>query len=141
MKAFALFVGLMLSASVAFAQGAGPLEGTWNFKSFSSDGKEDPADKVKDMTFVVTGDKYKVVQGGKDIETGSFKLGKAGDVDTIDFAVESGEDKGKAQPGIYKLEGTSVKIAYFEEPNPARPTELASKDGQAFATLEKAAAK
>lgn len=138
MKIFAaMLVGLMLSAGAVMAQGAGPLEGTWNFKSFSSDGKEDPADKVKDMTFVVTGDKYKVVQAGKDIETGTLKTGKAGDVDTVDFTVESGEDKGKVQPGIFKVEGTTVKLAYFEEANPARPTELASKDGQAFATLEK----
>ena len=39
----------------------------------------------------------------------------------------TGEDKGKTQKGIYKVEADKAKLAYFEDKTPNRPTELASK--------------
>ena len=137
-----LLAGLLLgsAATVRAAGAATALEGTWKVTAASEDGKDEAADAIAGMTMTVTGADYKIVKGGAQTETGTLTVGKEGAVDTVDFVVVTGEDKGKTQKGIYKVEADKAKLAYFEDKTPNRPTELASKAGQTFFAMEKTAA-
>lgn len=135
----ALVLALALAASPVLAA-EGPLQGSWKFLVAGTDGKEDAPENVAKLLFIVDGDKYKLTEDGKEIETGTLKLGKDAAVDTIDWTIESGDDKGKVQHGIFKVTGNVSEYAYFAAGKDGHPKDLANKEGQSYTKCEKTTA-
>src|SRR5437868_308419 len=84
------------------------LKGTWGITSAEKDGK-DVTDKAVTLTF--DGSKVIVKKDAKILFEGSYKIDPAKKPKTIDVVQESeGDAKGKTIPGIYILDGDSLKI-------------------------------
>src|SRR5206468_2868883 len=105
------------------------LQGTWEAVSVRVDGADVPADDVKDSGITMTFDKdkysYKAAKSGN-TETGTVKLDPGKKPATMDIAIGDGDDKGKTQLAIYKVEGDKLTLC-FTDPGKERPTEFAAK--------------
>ena len=107
-----------------------PLEGKWVIESLTRDGK-DQSPMYKGGTRENTGTRYKMIPpGGSSVKTaeGGFTLDPKKTPATIDLVPGKGQYEGKTLPGIYKLEGDTLTIA-FAEPGKDRPTAFESKPG------------
>lgn len=106
------------------------LEGTWNARVLAVIGSPlSPEDQTKfRIKFVVKGDTYTVYMGDKEFCCGTVKVDPTQDPPTIDALATSGAQKGKTQPGIYKLNGDEMQVV-FTEPGHPRPTEFSSRKG------------
>jgi uncharacterized protein (TIGR03067 family) len=128
---------LLLSLGLAFgviglaaADDKNPLDGKWVIESLTRDGKDESA-KYKGGTRGNTGEKYAMVPpAGSEAKAaeGTFSVDASKTPATIDMKPGSGQYKGKTLPGIYKLEGETLTIA-FAEPGKDRPTAFESKPG------------
>jgi uncharacterized protein (TIGR03067 family) len=126
-----LSLGLALGVvGLAAADDKNPLEGKWVIESLTRDGK-DESGMYKGGTRVNTGLKYKMVPpGGSSVKTaeGSFTVDATKTPATIDMQPGSGQYEGKTLPGIYKLDGETLTIA-FAMPGKDRPKAFESKAG------------
>jgi uncharacterized protein (TIGR03067 family) len=105
------------------------LQGTWKVESFTQDGNEAPAEFAKAVSFTFKDKKYTITMKGKEMESGTFKLDP--EKKTIDLDITSGNDKGKKQVGIYKLEKDNFTICLAHPGATDRPTKMEStKDGE-----------
>jgi uncharacterized protein (TIGR03067 family) len=114
------------------------LQGTWKVKSLVNDGKEVPADKIKNARLTFDGNRY-TLRGGEEDFRGTFKLDpekKPKHIDTV-FLAEDEKERGRAQ-GIYELDGKRLRICWSQG-NDARPKEFASKSdtGTRLMVMEK----
>ena len=99
-------------------------------ESLTRDGKDDSA-TYKGGTRENTGMRYKMIPpGGSSAQTaeGTFTIDPKKTPATIDLVPGKGRYEGKTLPGIYKLEGDTLTIA-FAEPGKDRPTAFESKAG------------
>jgi uncharacterized protein (TIGR03067 family) len=79
------------------------LKGTWKALSGSQGGQKLPEEFVKSMTFNFDGKKY--TQKLQDqSEEGNYSIDASQSPKTIDLDIKTGNDQGKKQLGIYKLE-------------------------------------
>jgi len=62
-----------------------------------------------------------------------YKIDPTAEVKTIDLTAPDGNDQAKTLPGIYELDGDTLKICTQTGPNLGRPKEL--KSGTAWAPL------
>ena len=102
-------------------------EGNWIFASWDSNGQSLPQEFLDSCKWSVKGDKYTFEQG-ENKEEGSIKIDPSKKPATIDLDITSGNDKGKAQPGIYKIDGETITVCL------ARPGEK----GHILVTLKRA---
>ena len=65
---------------------------------------------------------------GEEMETGTFKIDPEKKVKTIDLDIQSGNDKGKKQLGIYAVKGDMVTFCFAPPGETERPTKLESKE-------------
>jgi uncharacterized protein (TIGR03067 family) len=124
-----LTAGLLLAAdepkTPTAEQEAKKLEGTWKVVSSERDGKPDEAAKNAVTTFQAGGKltvKYADGSGGN----GTYTLDPSKDPKAIDLVIDFGAHKGMTFPGIYLLEGDTLKVCRAE-PGKDRPTEFATK--------------
>jgi uncharacterized protein (TIGR03067 family) len=116
-KLLASIVCLSLAGLVGVAaggeKGAAKLEGTWMATGGIADGKKLSAEVVEKtmLTIVIKDGKYSLNVQGKEIETGSYKADPSKKPPTLDISIETGEDKGKKQLGIYKLDADNLTVA------------------------------
>src|SRR5262249_2075678 len=119
------------------------LQGTWEWVSWTQGGKtikrddlgEDDA-RPKALKF--SGDKVLTVMvnpGGKEVEFKyAFQLDPSRKPKAIDLTPE-GEPKGMSGPGVYELEGDTLRVCFPGQPDQERPTKLASKEGESYLLL------
>lgn len=123
---FVAVLGLLNVAVVRAgdAEDLAAMKGTWSIVSAERDGKD-----VTDGTVTMTFDgvaKVAVKRGDKQIFDGTAKLDAAKSPKTIDVTQESdGELKGKTIPGIYELDGDTLKVCSGKE----RPTDFTAAAG------------
>src|SRR5262249_18001896 len=115
-----VLLGLAVSGLLAVALQAGEaggkaekLDGTWLVTSGEKGGKKLPGDLLEKIrqTLEFRGEKYKVAVLDKVQEEGTFKTDPKKNPKTIDLMITSGEDKGKTQRGIYRLEGDTLSVS------------------------------
>jgi uncharacterized protein (TIGR03067 family) len=72
-------------------------------------------------------------------EEGTMKLDPTKKPATIDLAITSGNDKGKSQVGIYKIDGDSITICLARPGETDRPTEFKSteENGNILVTIKR----
>ena len=79
------------------------LKGTWKALTASQGGQNLPEEFVKSMTLNFDGKKY--TQKAQDqSEEGNYSIDASQNPKTIDLDIKTGNDQGKKQLGIYKLE-------------------------------------
>jgi uncharacterized protein (TIGR03067 family) len=103
-------------------------QGVWTIESMESGGKKIPAEAMKDVTLIFEGDKYTVKNGKDVIQVGTQKLDASKSPKTLDGTVTEGFGKGAVMPGIYEIDGDTLKVC-FDEAGKKRPTEFKTASG------------
>ena len=129
MKRFAVAGCLMVTglAGVVLAdeKALKELEGTYTVLSLEKGGKVAEKEKIDSLKFTIKGDEITIVsnyKGDKDEKHAKLKADNSKTPHTIDFLPTEGEAKGKAYPGIYKLEKGELTIVFVEKGD--RPTDF-----------------
>ena len=102
--------------------------GDWTVSSWRQFGQDVDKDQLDTARWAVKGDKYTFEMGGN-TEEGTLKLDPAKKTPTIDLHITDGADKGKDQPGIYKLDGDTLTICFAKPGAKDRPTDFTSTEG------------
>jgi uncharacterized protein (TIGR03067 family) len=103
------------------------LQGAWKVSRWDSGGNSLPDEALKQMKFNIKGDKY-TFEFADMKEEGTMTLDPSKNPATIDLKIEEGNDKGKTQVGIYKLEKDTIKLCLAPAGSKDRPKEFASKE-------------
>lgn len=85
------------------------LKGKWVAVSIKQSGFAVPDEAAKAFTFRFDGKEYVNSAPGQS-EEGGYKIDSSKNPKTIDFDIKTGNDKGKKQVGIYKLDGDKLTI-------------------------------
>jgi uncharacterized protein (TIGR03067 family) len=114
-------------------------EGSWVFSSWDHAGHALPAEARETAKLTIKGDKYSF-EFNDLTEEGTIKLDPGKKPATIDLAITDGEDKGKSQVGIYKIDGNTITVCLAAPGSKDRPTEFKSteENGHILATLKRA---
>jgi len=128
----ALACGLLLAA-----QDAGDLDklqGSWRLIGLEAQGQKAPAGDVakNPITLTFTGDRYVEKLRGETVEEGTIKLHPERSPRQLDIRIGTGDDKGKTQLGIYKLEGDTLTVAIAPPGSTDRPAAFTTDAGSKF---------
>jgi uncharacterized protein (TIGR03067 family) len=105
------------------------LTGDWTITAWKQSGEALDKDDLEGSKWAVKDGKYKFQLGGNE-EEGTIKVDPSKKTPTIDLTITEGNDKGKEQPGIYKIDGETITFC-FARPGAAakdRPTEFTSTE-------------
>jgi uncharacterized protein (TIGR03067 family) len=141
-KCFALIIVCSISAS---ATGSGDdknqpktidINGTWKMVGLIEAGKEIPADRIEkaENGLILKEGKFKDF---KDEESGTFKIDSSKSPTAIDFAILQGQEKGKTQLGLIKLEGDVLTMALSKYGSTDRPKGFDGADAHWILTLKR----
>jgi uncharacterized protein (TIGR03067 family) len=113
-------------------------EGDWTFVSWEHSGQKLPNEVLEITKWSVKDGKYKFEMGENE-EEGTIKIDAGKKPATLDFDITSGNDKGKKQAGIYKIDGDTMTICLARPGDDKRPTEFKSteEDGNILVTIKK----
>ena len=106
------------------------LQGEWKTVAVEAAGHALPKDAIPDFTFVIAADGKSTGRSPDGEYQATLTVDPAKNPKTIDNLHESGEQKGKKQYGIYKLEGDKL-IVSMTRPGVAegdRPKDFGTKD-------------
>lgn len=114
------------------------LEGDWTFTAWEQGGQALPAEVLGTVKWSVKGDKY-TFEMGDNKEQGTIKLDPSKKPAAIDLSITEGNDKGKEQLGIYKIDGDTVTICLARPGGTDRPTDFKSTedDGHILVTIKR----
>jgi uncharacterized protein (TIGR03067 family) len=118
--------------------GAGPptaIEGEFAMVAAVIDGKPLAPDMVKWCKRVTHGNVTMVLAGPQSMLDATFTLDPSHSPPHIDYVNRSGTNKGKAQAGIYEIEGNALRIC-VAPPGGARPKDFTSKKGDGRSCTE-----
>jgi uncharacterized protein (TIGR03067 family) len=107
------------------------LQGTWKVIDVEAQGQKAPADVVAKtpITLTITGNKYVEKLAGKVVEEGTVKLTPDKSPRQLDIVIGSGNDKGKTQLAIYKVEADTLTVAIGPAGDKMRPADFTTKAG------------
>jgi uncharacterized protein (TIGR03067 family) len=106
------------------------LQGKWKTVAMEVAGKPSPKDEIPAFTFVIAADGKSTGRTPQEEFRFTISVNPKKDPKTIENLHESGEQKGKKQYGIYKLEGDKFTVC-MTVPGSAekdRPTDFTTKD-------------
>jgi uncharacterized protein (TIGR03067 family) len=103
-------------------------KGEWKTLSVKEHGRPIPEEVVKMMTFKFDGQKY-VQTVGDMTEEGNYTLDPSQTPKTIDLDIKTGNDQGKKQLGIYKIEGGKLILIFAMAGSKDRPKTLKPAEG------------
>ncbi|MCX6909448.1 MAG: TIGR03067 domain-containing protein [Verrucomicrobia bacterium] len=108
------------------------LIGVWSGGVVEGDGSKAGSTRVVVSELVITADKITAKNGeGASLGEGTYKLGDAGGLKTIDASGTGGPTHGKSYVGIYKVEGDTLKWC-SGTPGKPRPTFFKSEPSNGF---------
>ena len=103
-------------------------KGTWKAVSVKQGGQNVPDEFVQSMTFNFDGKKYlQKVQGQS--EEGNYSIDASQSPKTIDLDIKTGNDQGKKQLGIYKIEDGKLTFVVAMAGSKDRPKSFKLKEG------------
>jgi uncharacterized protein (TIGR03067 family) len=106
-------------------------EGEWQFSSWEQGGTELPKEFLDAAKWKVKDGKY-TFSAGDQTEEGTIKLDPEKKPATLDFEITAGNDKGKTQVGIYKVEKEAITLCLARPGEKDRPTEFSSAGDKGF---------
>jgi uncharacterized protein (TIGR03067 family) len=131
---FALTIGLVAAPLAGLPAAPGPkdkekddlkkFEGDWVVKSWEQRGQAFP-NLVDTATWKIKGDKYTLDMQGM-VEEGTIKLDAGKKPTAIDLDITAGNDKGKLQVGVYKIDGDTITMCLAWPAAADRPTDFTS---------------
>lgn len=126
----AVVAGLLLAADSpkddAAKKDLEKLQGAWKLVA-----RAEGEDNDTGARMVIKANKYTFTNGDQS-EEGTFKLDPGAKPAAIDLKIESGNDKSKAQVGIYKVEGDTWTVCLGLPGETERPKEFAAKEGSSL---------
>jgi uncharacterized protein (TIGR03067 family) len=117
------------------------LQGTWEVSEMIVNGKLVPKERREGVKVVFSGDKMSLVPTkGEEKKEFTIKIDPAKTPKTIDTTALDGTYKGQTNPGIYQLDGDTLKLCLPNKTTKDRPKEFASAEDSYLAvmTLKKA---
>jgi uncharacterized protein (TIGR03067 family) len=123
-----LVIGLLTSVAVSQADQSEmeKLQGTWKVISMEREGKAAPEDVIRVQgAWIIQGDKI-AVGSSKGVRS-TYRLDPSKKPKAID--VSSTDPKVKTIPGIYELEGDTLRLCLSYPDNKERPTAFAAPTG------------
>ena len=125
-----LAVGLSLGASAPdeTQQELDRLQGTWNLESVETKGKQVPKDEIMRNTLVIKGDEFIRMSWEKKQPAATFKIDPTKRPKTIDQMFKDNDGRLVVRPGIYELDGDTLRLAFANE----RPKELKTTSDSAL---------
>ncbi len=102
--------------------------GEWKTLSVKQGGQALPDDITKMMKFNFDGKKYLQTLGDQK-EEGEYTLDAAQTPKTIDLDIKTGNDQGKKQLGIYKIEDAKLTLIFAEAGSKERPKSFTPAEG------------
>jgi uncharacterized protein (TIGR03067 family) len=96
------------------------IQGTWRVIFAEDSGRTGPSEALRDIRFVITKDKMTMESGGRKQES-TYTLDPSTSPKSIDLTTN-----GRTQPGIYDLQGDTLRIC-FSENTDKRPTAFDSQ--------------
>ncbi|HLX63219.1 MAG TPA: TIGR03067 domain-containing protein [Planctomycetota bacterium] len=123
-------LALIVCACAARAEDedAKKMEGSWTIESVTSKGEKQPAEQLKDITMVITGNKMQMKLKDEAVSTVTFKLDGEQKPKHIDLTHVDGDQKDKVELGIYELDGDTLKLT-SSDPGEKRPEAFESAAG------------
>jgi uncharacterized protein (TIGR03067 family) len=114
------------------------LKGKWVAVSIKQGGFPVPEEAAKMFKFSFDGKEYLNSAPGQS-EEGGYKIDSSKSPRTIDFDIKTGNDKGKKQLGVYKLDGDKLTIVAATAGETERPksTEPGADDPVLLVVLER----
>jgi uncharacterized protein (TIGR03067 family) len=104
-------------------------KGAWRVISKEVDGKKISEEEIKDVILTSDGSgKFSGRRGDKVFVEATARLDSAKNAKAIDVTYTEGEKKGKTVPGIYEIDGDTVRVC-FSRPGDDRPSEFSAKAG------------
>jgi uncharacterized protein (TIGR03067 family) len=104
------------------------LKGNWKTISVTERGQAVPAEIAQKIKFQFDGKSY-VNKLDDMVEEGGYTIDASKTPKTIDLDIKTGDDKGKKQIGIYKLDGPKLTIVVAMAGSKERPTSFKSEAG------------
>ncbi len=105
------------------------LKGKWSAVSLKQGGQATPDDILTTYKFAFEEKTYSITVGGEVQEDGNYKIDDSKSPKTIDFEIKKGQDDGKKQLGIFKLEGDKLTIVAAKAGSTERPASFKVEDG------------
>lgn len=132
---FAVALGLAVACPAVAAPGKGKddkddlkkFAGDWTVASWKQGGNDLDREQLDTAKWSVKDDKYTFEMGGNG-EEGTIKLDPSKKTPTIDLTITGGNDKGKEQPGIYKIDGDTITFCFTRPGGTDRPTDFTSTE-------------
>jgi uncharacterized protein (TIGR03067 family) len=114
------------------------IKGKWVAVSIKQGGFPVPDEVVKTFKFKFDGKDY-INSAMDQSEEGGYKIDSSKSPKTIDFDIKTGNDKGKKQLGVYKLDGDKLTIVASMAGDTERPksTEPGADDPVLVVVLER----
>jgi uncharacterized protein (TIGR03067 family) len=102
-------------------------QGSWHFVSVITDGTPAPPDQIKSTVLTNDGTKF-TFKDPQSSGAGTFRTDATKEPRQMDITFGTGPDKGQTVYGIYRFEGTRVRVC-LALPGKPRPTQFASPPG------------
>jgi uncharacterized protein (TIGR03067 family) len=129
-----------VSADDAKKDDAESLKGQWSVVSVSTGGQAVEADLIKDLKMAFDDKTYTVTGSEPFPEEGNYTIDASKSPKTIDFDIKKGQEAGKLQLGLFKIDGNKLTIVVSRAGSTERPTSLKVEPGSPITeiVLEKA---
>ena len=105
------------------------IQGNWSLVSMSMGGQPSPEAFVKNFRCKFEEKTYNNTLFGQVIEEGGYTLDPSRTPKTVDFDIKTGNDRGKKQLGIYKLEGDKLTLVLTQAGSTTRPDSFKIEPG------------
>ncbi len=106
------------------------LIGTWEGWLVDGDGSQKSQQRQRISEMVITDAQITCKDGGgRSMGAGTYRVGGAGALKTIDATGTAGQPQGKAFQGVYQVSGDSLKWCSGNDKARTRPTELKTNVG------------
>jgi uncharacterized protein (TIGR03067 family) len=124
-------VGLLTASAVLAGEDANvkdieALRGTWKVVELTEKGEKIAAKELEPVEVVILGTKMTINDEGKFREEIALKIDAAKKPKTVDLRYTKGPNADKVEPGIYEIDGDTLKICSCEKKGGDRPKDFTS---------------
>jgi uncharacterized protein (TIGR03067 family) len=123
-------IGLSAADEPKKKDDAEAIKGNWSVVSMKMGGQPAPEDFTKKFRCRFDEKTYNNTLAKEVIEEGSYTIDPSKTTKTIDFDIKKGQDQGKKQLGIYKLENDKLTLLLTVSGSTTRPKSFNDEPGE-----------